>query len=309
MHTAGGNIYIGVVFMRLKNKKRVGTLGYHLLTLPAFLLSALVVAVPAVYTFYAAFTDWNGLSSDMKWVGLSNFRAIFEDRVFWMALSNNFKWTLMFITIPVIVGMLSAVLLARLKKGRNFFQVVYLIPYVLAPVTNALIWANMVFSPSGGLVGFLRRIGYASISSPLGNPDTALFGVAFVDIWHYWGFLTVIYLAALRQTPVDQIEAAQIEGVNGWQLFWKVYLPNIAPTVKMMFVFIIIYSFLTFEYVFLLTAGGPAHATEMLSTFAYNMAFSTFRFGRAAAVALVMSFFGAVAAFFYTYLSRQEVAE
>jgi raffinose/stachyose/melibiose transport system permease protein len=195
-----------------------------------------------------------------------------------------------------------------LRKGRSFFQAVYLIPYVIAPVTNALIWANIIFSPSGGLFGYLRRLGF-TISSPLGNMKTALYGVAGVDIWHYWGFLTVVYLAALRQTPVDQIEAAEIEGINGWQLFWKVYLPNIAPTIKMMFIFIIIYSFLTFDYVYLLTTGGPAHATEMLSTYAYNIAFNTFRFGMAAAVALVMSIFGAIAAFFYTYLSRKEVSE
>ncbi len=277
--------------------------------MPAILLSGLVVFIPAAVTFYAAFTDWNGLSNNMEWVGLENFVEIFDDRVFWMAVQNNIKWTLLFISIPVIFGMISAVLLARMKKGRNFFQAVYLIPYVLAPVTNALIWANMVFSPSGGIVGYLRQLGFSEVSSPLGNPDTALYGVAFVDIWHYWGFLAIVYLAALRQTPTDQIEAAHIEGINGWQLFWKVYLPNIAPTVKTMFVFIIIYSFLTFEYVFLLTAGGPAHATEMLSTYAYNLAFNTFRFGRAAAVALVMSFLGAIAAFFYVYSSRKEVSE
>jgi len=287
---------------------RIKTLGLHMLTLPAILLSGLVVFAPAVYTFYAAFTDWNGVGKSMNWIGLENFQVLFNDKVFWQALTNNFKWTLIFITIPVVVGMLSAVLLARRSKGRNFFQTVYLIPYVLAPVTNALIWANMIFSPSGGVFGYLRRQGF-SVSSPIGDMKTALYGVAFVDMWHYWGFLAIVYLAALRQTPVDQIEAAQIEGVGGWQLFWQVYMPNISPTIKMMFVFIIIYSFLTFDYVYLLTGGGPAHATEMLSTYAYSMAFNTFKFGRAAAVALVMSFFGAIAAFFYTYLSRKEVSE
>ncbi len=289
-----------------KRGKRVRTLGFHLLTLPAFLLSAVVVAMPAVYTIYAAFTDWNGVGASMNFIGTENFKTIFADRVFWQALGNNFKWTLIFVSIPVVVGMLSAVLLTWMSRGKSFFQTVYLIPYVLAPATNAIIWANMIFSPTGGVLGWLQRQGLA-ISSPLGSMKTALFGVAFVDLWHYWGFLTIVYLAALRQTPADQIEAAEIEGVNGWQLFWKVYLPNIAPTVKMMFVFIIIYSFLTFDYVYLLTAGGPAHATEMLSTFAYSMACNTFKFGRAASVALVMSLFGAVAAFFYTYLSRRDV--
>lgn len=288
--------------------KRTSTIGYHLLTLPAVLLSGMVVFVPAVITFYAAFTDWNGVGANMKWIGLENFRTIAGDRIFWQALTNNFKWTMIFITIPVVIGMLSAMLLLWMPKVRGFFQVIYLIPYVLAPVTNCIIWMNMIFSPTGGLFGYLRTLGYA-VSSPLGNMKTALGGVAMVDIWHYWGFLTIVYLAALRQTPVDQVESAQIEGGNGWQIFWRIYLPNISPTIRMMFVFIIIYSFLTFDYIYLLTVGGPAHATEMLSTYAYTMAFNTFRFGRAAAVALVMALFGAVAAFFYTYMSRKEVSE
>ena len=293
--------------MKLKNK-RVRTLGYHLLCIPAILLSAVVVVIPAINTLYSAFTDWNGVGSTKNWVGLDNFRALFADRYFWTALSNNFKWTLIFLTVPVIIGMLAALLLLWIKRGRQFFQTAYLIPYVLAPVTNAIIWMNIIFSPNGGVLGYLRTLGF-TISSPLGNMKTALFAVAAVDIWHYWGFLTIIYLAALRQTPSDQIEAAHIEGVNPWQMFWRIYLPNIAPTVKMMFVFIIIYSFLTFDYVFLLTEGGPAHSTEMLSTYAYTLAFKTFRFGRAAAVSLIMGFFGAVAAFFYVLLSRKEVSE
>ncbi len=293
--------------MKQKNK-RTRTLGFHLLCLPALLLSAMVVVIPALNTVYSAFTDWNGVGSTKNWIGLENFRLLFEDRYFWKSLSNNFKWTIIFITVPVVIGMLAALLLLWMKKGRQFFQTAYLIPYVLAPVTNAVIWMNIIFSPNGGILGYLRTLGF-TISSPLGSMKTALYGVAAVDIWHYWGFLTIIYLAALRQTPSDQIEAAHIEGINPWQMFWRIYLPNIAPTVKMMFVFIIIYSFLTFDYVFLLTEGGPAHSTEMLSTFAYTLAFRTFRFGRAAAVSLIMGLFGTVAAFFYVLLSRKEVSE
>lgn len=294
--------------METKKDKRTRTIGYHLLTLPAVLLSAFVVFVPAINTFYAAFTDWNGVGSNMNWIGLENFRVITSDKIFWKAVGNNFKWTLIFTTIPVVIGLLSAVLLLWMPRIRNFMQTIYLIPYVLAPVTNTIIWMSIIFNPNAGLFGYLRRIGF-NISSPLGNMKTALFGVAAVDMWHYWGFLTIVYLAALRQTPVDQVESAQIEGGNGWQIFWKIYLPNISPTLSMMFVFIVIYSFLTYDYVFLLTSGGPAHATEMLSTYAFTLAFSTFKFGRASAVALVMGFFGAIAAFFYTYMSRKEVSD
>ena len=89
----------------------------------------------------------------------------------------------------------------------------------------------------------------AAWAEPLGNIHTALYAVAAVDIWHFWGFLTVVYLAALRQTPVEQIEAALVEGANGWQVFRYVYLPSIKSTIQLMWVMIIIFSFLTFDYV------------------------------------------------------------
>ncbi len=283
------------------------SLKYYLLLLPALLLSMSVVLVPGAMTAYVSFTDWNGVSAEMNWVGTGNFRAIFADNVFWKALSNNIRWTLLFVTVPVAIGLFSAVLLMGRRVNATAFQLIYLFPYVLAPVTNAMLWLNIIFNPLTGVVGYLRKLGL-DVPAPLGNVDTALYAVAAVDIWHYWGFLTIVYLASLRQTPMEQIEAAQVEGANGWQVFRYVYLPSILPTLLLMYVMIIIFSFLTFDYIYLLTGGGPAHATEMLSTYAYTLGFSTFQVGRASAVGLIMSAFGLVAAGFYTWLSRREIA-
>ena len=284
----------------------VKSLKYYLLVSPALLLSMSIILIPALLTAYVAFTDWNGVSSDPNWIGVENFQDLFGDKVFWKALSNNVRWTVLFLTIPVFIGLLTAMLLLRRKRGRTAYQLIFLFPYVLAPVTNALLWLNIILNPLTGVVGYLRDYGFP-IRSPLGNLDTALYAVATVDIWHYWGFLTVVYLAALRQTPHDQIEAAMVEGANGWQLFRFVYFPSIRPTVQLMFVMIIIFSFLTFDYIYLLTGGGPAHATEMLSTYAYNFAFLSFQFGKAAAVGLLMSGFGLLASFLFVWLSRRDI--
>jgi raffinose/stachyose/melibiose transport system permease protein len=275
--------------------------------MPAMLISLSVVFIPGVLTLLVSFTDWNGVSPNVGWVGLSNFRELFKDEIMWHSMYNNARWTVLFLTIPVVIGMLTAFLLLRRKKSRSAYQLIFLFPYVLAPVTNAMLWLNIIFNPVSGFIGYLRKLGL-DISSPLGSLHTSLYAVASVDIWHYWGFLTVVYLAALRQTPYEQVEAAQIEGVNGWQMFRYVYLPSIKPTVQLMFVMIIIFSFLTFDYVYLLTGGGPAHATEMLSTFAYTFAFATFQVGKASAVALVMSLFGLIASFFYVWLSRKDMS-
>jgi raffinose/stachyose/melibiose transport system permease protein len=287
-------------------RHRTRNLKYYLLVAPAVLLSALVVLIPGIMTAVAAFTDWNGTSTHANWIGFANFRDIFHDPVFKTSITNNIKWTLLFLTIPVALGLGAAMLLLKRPKTRTTYQVVFLIPYVLAPITNAILWLNIIYNPISGVTGTLAEHGVQV--DPLGNLHSALYAVAGVDIWHFWGFLTVIYLAALRQTPTEQVEAALVEGANGWHVFRYVYLPNIKATLMLMFVMIIIFSFLAFDYVYLMTQGGPAHATEMLSTYAYTFAFGTFQFGKAAAVGLVMSGFGLLASFLYTYISRRELS-
>lgn len=278
---------------------------YYLLLMPALLLSGSVVLVPAISTIFASFTDWNGISSDMNYIGLQNYRELFADKVFRQSLGNNFKWMAIFLVVPVLIALVAAIFLLKRRKSRSLYQVLFLLPYVVAPIANALLWLNMIYNPVTGIFGFLKKMG-VGIMSPISNVSSALMGVAVVDIWHYWGFLAVVYLAALRQTPGDQIEAAVVEGCNGWNLFRHVYFPSMAPTFKLMMIMIVIQSFLTFDYVYLLTKGGPAHATEMLSTLSYNYAFSMFQFGKAAAVALIMSFFGLIASFFYARMGRKE---
>jgi len=285
-------------------RRRNAHLAHYLLLAPALLLSMAIVLLPGIFTAATSLTDWDGVSTTPEFVGLDNYIEIFADPIFRTAVKNNVIWTLLFVSIPVVVGLGVAMLLLTRPRTRALYQVIFLLPYVMAAITNAMVWLNMIYSPISGLVGFLNKRGIP-IDSPLASTDWAIYAVAAVDMWHYWGFLLVVYLAALRQTPVEQVEAAQLEGANSWQVFRYVYLPNIKPTMQLMFVMITIFSFLTFDYIFLMTQGGPANSTEMLSTFAYSLAFATFQFGKAAAVGIVMGLFGLVAAVLYTRLSRR----
>ncbi len=280
----------------------------YLLIAPALLISVSIVLVPGIMTIFYSFTDWNGISPNINFVGLKNYLELFHDNIFFQAITNNLIWTVMFLTIPVCIGMLSAMLLLSRRKTRSIYQIAFLIPYILAPAVNAMLWLNIMFSPVVGVIAFLRTLGL-DISSPLANMKTAIYACAGVDIWHYWSYLTVIYLAALRQVPTDQVEAARVEGCNGWQLFRYVYLKNIMPTVSLMFVMITIGSFLAFDYVKLLTGGGPAHATEVLGTYAYSFAFGSMKVGKAASVGMFISFFGLIASFFYVRISKKESME
>lgn len=280
----------------------------YFLIAPSLLISISIILIPGLMTIGFSFTDWNGISPNIHFVGLKNFAELFRDKIFYKAIGNNVIWTVMFLTIPVCIGMLAAMLLLTRKKTRSIYQVAFLIPYVLAPAVNAMLWLNIIFSPVVGLVSFLRNMGFA-VNSPLASMKSAIYACAGVDIWHYWSYLTVIYLAALRQTPTEQVEAARIDGCNGWQLFRCIYLPNIRATVTLMFVMITIGSFLAFDYIKLLTGGGPAHATEVLGTYAYSFAFSEMKVGKAAAVGMFISFFGLIASFVYARLSRKEAVE
>lgn len=279
----------------------------YLYILPGLLLSVVVILIPGILTIFYGFTDWNGVSANYNWIGFGNFIEIFNDEIFWRALWNNVKWTFMFLTIPVVIGLLTSFFLLYAKRTYKLYQAVFIIPYILAPVTNAMLWLNIIFNPVSGLIGYLNNLGF-SMGAPLGNTETALYAVAGVDIWHYWGFLMIVYFAALRQTPEDQLEASLLEGCSFWQQFRYVYYPNIKMTMKLMFIMIIIFSFMTFDYVYLLTGGGPARATEMLSTYA-NGFFTSFQTGKAASVAFIMSLFGLIAATIYVKLSSKEELE
>ena len=302
---ARGTVATALPVQYRRRPRRAGR--YYLLVAPALLLSVLVVLIPAVLTGIAAFTNWNGISLRFGWVGFANFRAIFADPTFRTALLDNVKWAGMFLTFPVALALATSFLLLRRPRTRTIYQVLFLIPYVLAPVTNAILWLNIIYDPVAGLWAWLESHGLVG-QAPLGSTHAALYAVAGVNIWNFWGFLMVVYLAALRQTPPDQIEAARVEGASTGQLFRHIYLPNIMPTVLLMFVMETIFSFLAFDYIYLLTQGGPANSSQVLSTYAYTFAFKDYEFGMAAAVSLVMSFFGLLAGFFYVLLSRREYA-
>jgi raffinose/stachyose/melibiose transport system permease protein len=277
---------------------------HRLFLVPTLIINFVIVLVPALLTITLAFFSWDGISTP-TFAGLDNFRALFADSVFWSALTNNIIWTCIFLVVPIAMGLLAASMLLIVRRGSNFFQVVYFLPVVIATVITARVWQGMIYSPVTGIFGVLSRMGLP-LANPLAQPSTALFGVATVDLWHWWGFLCVIFFAALRQVPQEHIEAARIEGANYAQMMRYVLLPAIRPTIMLMMIMTVIWSFLAFDFVYILTQGGPAFSSEVLSTLAYRHAFYDLNVGQAAAAAMVISLFGLVGTFFYVRLQTQE---
>lgn len=277
---------------------------HRLYVLPTLVINAVIIAIPALLTVFLAFYQWDGIS-DPEFVGLANFRDLWDDSVFWTALGNNVVWTLIFLTVPIALGLLAATMMLVARRGSTFFQVVYFLPVIIATAITGRIWQGMIYSPITGITGLLQRYGIDA-GNPLSETSSALYGIAVVDLWHWWGFLCVIFFAALRQVPAEQLEAARVEGATFLQTIRYVLLPGIRPTITLMMIMTVIWSFLVFDFVYILTQGGPAFSSEVLSTFAYRSAFYDLAVGKAAAISVVISLFGLAATVFYIRIQAQE---
>jgi raffinose/stachyose/melibiose transport system permease protein len=291
---------------QLRRKRIFRTkVGPWLFVLPIVLLHLLVVAGPAVSAIYYSLTDWKGLGK-ANFIGLANYRRLFfEDKTFGLAFSHNVEWLGIFLTVPFILALMTASLLAPLKKGSMFFRTALFIPYVLPSVITASIWSNLL-SPTLGLGAHLAKMGMPGLDIAfLGNPRTALPAIAFVDNWHWWGFLMVLLLSAMQNIPQELYHAARIDGANRWQEFRHITLPGIRPTLIFLLLMTAIWSFLVFDYVWILTQGGPAGASEVLGTYIYKNAFNRFDAGYAAALGLTLSAFAGVIVGVFQVLRRR----
>jgi len=249
-----------------------------------------VVIGPSLGAFYYSLTDWSGIGS-AEFIGLDNFRTLLGDDSFLKAFRNNLVWLAFFLTVPFTMALVVASLLARVRRGAMFYRATIFLPYVLPSVITASIWSNLL-NPRLGVGAQLAKVGVPGLDHAfLGDRNTVLLSVAFIDNWHFWGFLMVLFLSAMQNIPPDLYDSAKIDGANRFQEFWHVTIPGIRPTLAFMYMMIAIWSFLVFDYVWLLTQGGPAGASEVLGTLLFKQAFNRFEAGYASAIGLSMSFF------------------
>lgn len=271
--------------------------------LPAVIYHALIVVIPALSTIYMAFYDWNGIGGG-TFVGLANFVEIFtKDKVFAFALLNNLRWLLVFLVLPTAMGLLVALLVSRQRKGQLVYRAIYFLPYVLASAVAGKVWGTLL-SPYFGVGRMLKLMGLPELAKILwlGDPNIALYTVAFVDNWHYWGFVMVLFIAALHQVDENLYEAARVEGATRTQEFFHITIPGIAPTLTFIVMTTMMWSFTTFDYIWTMTKGGPGQSTEIISTWIYKNAFINYRGGYANAMCVIQLMFVVV-----VFLAQQKL--
>jgi raffinose/stachyose/melibiose transport system permease protein len=276
-----------------------------LFVLPILAINVAVVLGPAISAVYYSMTEWNGIG-DAKWTGLDNYRRmLFDDPSFRHAFRNNVFWLILFLTVPIAMALIAASLLAPLKRGGLSFRMGLFLPYVLPSVVVAAIWRSLLH-PDRGIPSVLTDWGVPGFDRALlGDSSTVLATIAFVDNWHYWGFLMVLFLAAMQNIPPDLYEAARLDGASKFQEFRDITIPGIRPTLVFMMLMTSIWSFLTFDYIWVLTQGGPAGASEVLSVLVFKNAFMNLEAGYASAIGLSMSaLVGVVIAIFLVLRKR-----
>ncbi|MGW4968074.1 carbohydrate ABC transporter permease [Nonomuraea sp. NPDC004186] len=272
---------------------------------PLLLVNLLVVAGPGLMSVYYSFTDWDGLD-EAHFVGLANYATLFGSPDFRGALLHNLLWTAFFLVVPMSMGLLGAFLLSRIQRGQLLFRLLYFIPYVIATVVSAAIW-RQILSPTSGLAPALGSLGLPWLNDLnfLGDGRIALGAVAFINNWQWWGFLVVIFLAAMQSIEPSLYEAARMDGAGSWREFWHITLPSIRPTFMFLSLMTVIWSFLVFDYIYILTQGGPAGSTDVLSTVMYRAAFSEQQAGYASAIGVILALISAVTVGGYLYLRRR----
>jgi raffinose/stachyose/melibiose transport system permease protein len=276
-----------------------------LFILPILALHLVFVALPALSGFYFSLTDWSGVG-EATFIGLENFqRLLFEDTRYGQAVIHTLIWLVFFLTVPFALALFAASLLARIKRWGLIYRTLLFIPYVVPSVVSAAIW-RLLMHPRLGVGAQFATIGIPGLDvAYLGRPDTVLLAIAFIDGWHYWGFLLVLFLSAMQAIPLELYESARIDGATRWDEFRHITLPGIRPTVVFMLIMTAIWSFRAFDYVWLLTQGGPAGASEILSTLLYKDAFTHYEAGYASAQGIMICFFSAAVVAAFVYVRRK----
>jgi raffinose/stachyose/melibiose transport system permease protein len=255
---------------------------------PAIVLFLAFVVYPIVYNVQASTLDWDGVNAG-TFVGFDNYVKLFQDPTFLITLRNSAFWIVLTILPQTAIGFLLAVALNQHLRGSTLYRAIFFIPAILSPVVVGIVWQR-IMDPFNGVLAEVGRVtGIPFIGGDyLTNPDTAIFAVIFVNVWMWTGFSMLFYLAGLQLIDPSLIEAARIDGANGFQSMTRITFPLLKNTTLSLVLLGVIGSIKTFELVYVLTQGGPNHASEMLPTFAFQEAFQLQNVGYASAISVVL---------------------
>lgn len=275
---------------RLASRPKRQWPGFLLYALPALVFFGVFKYWPMVYSTVLSFAKWNFVS-DLKWVGWSNYASMFDKAMFVQGIGNTFSYIVALLPFFIVVPLILALMLlnVRNRHAQGLYKALYFMPTILAFSIICIVWVWMYNPGYGVLNNILSKLGlpqYAWIS----DPKTAFFSIVLVCGWKYMGQNMILFLAGLLNVSQDCIEASTIDGANGWQCFWHIKFPLLAPTtVYMLLTSVIFAAERAFTAINLLTQGGPSYTTTNLSYVIYEFGFKYYNIGMASAIAVFTS--------------------
>jgi multiple sugar transport system permease protein len=274
---------------------------------PTIVLLTVLSLLPITMVFNYSMMNNVIMEKNPVFVGLANYVKLITDKVFQQAILNTLYFTAMSVIFHLILGLTFAMLLnTKLLSPitRGLFRVVYVLPWVFTATIIAVLW-RLMLNPNG-IINYL--IVWAGLASEkiewLSSKQLALHAVTFINIWAGYPFYMVSLLAGLQGIPGEFYEAATIDGANGRQLFWYITLPQLRPIILSLAMLDFIWTMHQFTLIWMTTGGGPLHVTEMLSTFTYKLAFSSYKFSQASASAFIILALSLFVALFYVRHQR-----
>ena len=261
----------------------------YVLVGPAVAFFTLVVGLPLLGTIGLSFASWTG-TNQLQLIGFDNFVRALGDEVYRGAYLNTFIYIAATLILEVAVGFVLAGLLSVKGKRTGWYRITFFIPVMLPMVVIAVLW-SFIYSDDGGLLNaFLGAIGQEDLQHVwLGDPSTALLSVSVVSGWVYAGFYMAIFYAGMQRVPQQLLEAAELDGASERDLFFKIKVPLLRGMTEVAVLLCVTGAFSTFDLFYVMTNGGPDHATEIITTYVVAVVFRDHDVGYGAAMAVLMT--------------------
>jgi len=252
---------------------------------PAFAMFSLFVIYPIIQSIALSFTEWQGIGP-RKWVGLNNYKLLFNDPVFWTSLVNNVYWLVLFLLAPVF-GLFVALFLNQNVFGIRLVKSLFFFPFVVSQIVVGLIFA-WFYDPAFGLLATLLEPFGIDFPPILSNENWATFGIIAAGLWPQTAYCMILYLTGLNSVNPEMIEAARLDGAKGWRLLVKIVLPQLRAATFIALVVTVIGALRSFDLVAVMTEGGPYNSSNVLAYYMYDNAIFRYRMGYASSIATVL---------------------
>ncbi len=275
----------------------------YLFVAPTVITLLFLMVYPIGQVIYISLWDNYLVVDNPKFVGFENFRWLFSQQVFPLIFSNTMVFSIVSVILHLVFGLGLAMLLSSKinPRARSLFRGLLILPWMFTAAVVALNW-RLILNPFGIFNAILAELGLMSLAAPIhwfGEVNLALPATILINFWRGYPFVMLMLLAALQSIPSELYEAASVDGAGGWAKFIHITIPNIKPVIAAVGLLDMIWNFRLFDLVYLTTGGGPLNSTHVLATYTYQLAFESYQFGRASALAVIILLFTSILTFFY----------